>query len=106
VRLSLQKALRLESKLNQTFIKDVEAKNWHIDIPYFHLLNNICELKSASHLHVGLLKGGSFIAALYENQDLLKHQIGVDWFQEYPEENFHANCNRYLDPSWAMRKEK
>ncbi len=99
VRLSLEKALRLESKLSRAFLKDGDVKNWHIDIPYYHLLNNVCAWKDACHLHIGLLKGGSFIASLYQNQDLLKSQIGVDWFQEYPEEDFYRNCDRYLDRS-------
>lgn len=102
VQLSLQRALRLESKLSQTFIQDVEVKNWHFDIPYYHLLNNVCGWMNASHLHIGLLKGGSFIAALYQNQDFLRHQVGVDWFQEYPEKDFYTNCDRYLDRSKCL----
>jgi hypothetical protein len=94
---SLQKAFNFDSKLNRTtFAHDRTANIWKCQTPSDHLLNNLCNLEGASHLHVGLLKGGSFIAALYGNQDLLHQQIGLDWFKEYPRENFNANCDWYL----------
>ena len=98
VKLSLQNAFRLTSKLNGTsFSTDRELNIWHSDTPSDHLLNNLCNLPGASHLHVGLLKGGSFVAALYGNQDILNGKIGVDWFLEYPRFLFEANCTPYLD---------
>ncbi len=98
VKISLQKALNFESKLNETgFAEDIKIKIWNSDTPSDHLLNNLCNLPGASHLHIGLLKGGSFIAALYGNQDILNEQIGVDWFKEYPKDEFDSNCAPYLE---------
>lgn len=97
-KLSLQKALNLESKLNNSsFAGDIKINIWPSDTPSDHLLNNLCNFAGASHLHVGLLMGGSFIAALYGNQDILKEKIGVDWFKEYPKDRFDSNCASYLD---------
>lgn len=108
---SFEKSLRLQSKLTDNMFNEVEAsKKWRAStiphyhplsdltqIPYYHLLNNLCDFKGASHLHVGLLAGDSFIAALYGNQTMLEQQIGIDWFKECPQAIFYANCNQYLD---------
>ncbi len=110
---SYEKALKFESKLSgkkfsetnvkrdpnnpdYTTLKDLNAK------PYFHLLNNLCEFKEASHLHIGLLAGESFIAALYGNQDNLKAMIGLDWFQECPESIFISNCKKHIKLSKCL----
>jgi len=107
---SFEKASRLESKLTGQQFEEVQAsKKWRKNfIPLYHslsgitqyagyhLLNNLCSLQGASHLHVGLLAGDSFISALYGNQSTLKQQTGIDWFKECPEEIFYSNCNRYL----------
>ncbi|NGX47507.1 MAG: hypothetical protein K1000chlam3_00882 [Chlamydiae bacterium] len=105
---SYVKALKLESKLTGVkFAKDGykrDPKNpdyrslKNLDYkPYYHLLNNLCELKGVTHLHVGLLAGDSFVAALYKNQSNLKKQIGLDWFQECPENIFLSNCKKHLN---------
>jgi hypothetical protein len=97
---SLHKAFALESKLTGTaFCKDAVLNIWSSDTPSDHLLNNLCNLSGAHHLHVGLLRGGSFVAALYGNEEILGDKIGVDWFQEYPKEMFDQNCAPYLNPS-------
>lgn len=98
VKSSLRNALNLQSRLNQTKFGSDRALNiWASDTPCDHLLNNLCSLQGASHLHVGLLKGGSFVAALYGNQEILNKKIGLDWFQEYPRVQFEANCIAYLN---------
>lgn len=110
VKKSFEKASRLESKLtNQQFDEIDASKKWRASfIPHYHslsqitqyagyhLLNNLCALPGASHLHVGLLAGDSFISALHGNQSLLEQQIGVDWFKECPEETFYSNCDQHL----------
>ena len=97
-KISIEKALNFQSKLNETgFIRDCRISSLPFDDPSNHVLNNLCTLSGASHLHVGLLKGGSFVAALYGNQDLLLESIGIDWFKECPEEEFYSNCSAYLD---------
>lgn len=98
VKKSLEDALHLKSKLNGTnFSSDRELNIWKSEVPSDHLLNNLCNWKGASHLHIGLLKGGSFVAALYGNQDLLNEKIGLDWFLEYPIAQFMSNCSSYLN---------
>jgi len=112
---SLEKALRLESKLSRkSFQKIVGVQSWRESfiipvhnlplkdigvIPEFHLLNNLCSLPKASHLHVGLLAGDSFIASLYGNQSSLDQQIGLDWFRECSKEVFDKNCKAFLNPN-------
>lgn len=97
-RMSVEKALNFQSKLTGTgFGRDKKINILPSDSPSDHLLNNLCNFSGATHLHVGLLKGGSFVAALYGNQDILLENIGIDWFQEYPEDQFYSNCAAYLD---------
>ncbi len=81
--ISYMQALEYSSKLNdnEEFASDRSCNSQHGIIPYYHLLNNLCEKAGASHLHIGLYTGGSFVAALYGNQELLRSKIGVDWFQ-------------------------
>jgi len=109
---SFEKAGNLQSNLTGKEFKETEkSEEWrstnlskyHLmsdipKIPYYHLLNNLCNLPKASHLHVGLLAGDSYIAALFGNQSKMAQQIGVDWFKECSEEILRANCNQYLDP--------
>lgn len=98
VKSSLEKALSLDSKLNKSnFSGNTNLNIWSSATPSDHLLNNLCDLAGASHLHIGLLKGGSFIAALYGNQDILNQKIGLDWFKEYPKDKFLSNCSSYID---------
>lgn len=109
---SFEKALKLESKLSGHAFEETEDSliwrsnnipNYHClrdlpRIPYYHLLNNLCHFNGASHLHVGLLAGDSYIAALYGNQDSMsKQQIGLDWFKECPESIFNSNCALHLN---------
>lgn len=95
---SMHNALLLKSKLNDTTFKDnrnlSERKS---DVPMDHLLNNLCSLPGASHLHVGIYKGASFIAALYGNQSTLGPVVGIDWFLAYPRKSFEDNCLEYVD---------
>jgi hypothetical protein len=110
---SYEKAIKLQSKLNDRTFRDASApddsqkRDFHFlkelnGKPYFHLINNLCELKDASHLHVGLLAGDSFIAALYRNQNHMKLQIGLDWFQECPKDIFETNCKKHIDLSKCL----
>lgn len=107
---SLEKSLQLQSNLTNISFTEVDASSqWRADflphyhslsditkIACYHLLNNLCNFQGASHLHIGLLSGDSYIAALYGNQMHLEQQIGVDWFKECPENIFRENCHLYL----------
>jgi hypothetical protein len=113
VKESLEKSMQLQSKLSGQEFEEIDvSKLWrksyiphyHLlsdlnTIPYYHLLNNLCAFPGASHLHVGLLAGDSYIAALYGNQFLLEQQIGIERFRECPQAIFSGNCKKYLDSS-------
>src|SRR6267154_1035974 len=67
VKTSLEKALRLESKLTGkqfeeplcsrkwrvNFIPHYHSLNRIVDYPSYHLMNNLCALPGASHFHIG-----------------------------------------------------
>ncbi len=108
VKNSYEKAMRHESKLNKKKFGEIpfkrEGENPDFTVlldlsscAYYHLINNLCELKGASHLHMGVLAGDSFVAALYGNQEELNKQIAVDWFKECPKDVFLANCKKHLN---------
>ena len=112
---SIELSLQMKSKLSdQNFQNILDRETWrkeavipfhnihlkHIpDLVSCHLLNNLCSLPKASHLHIGLLAGDSFVAALYGNQTTLTQQIGVDWFQECAKDLLYRNCELFLNPS-------
>ncbi len=103
---SFERAIRRESNLNNSrlqsvdFFKDIERTSPHGLIPYFHVLNNLCSMKGASHLHIGLFTGASFISALYGNEKQLEEKIGIDWFKDTDtlgtKKIFLNACNKYL----------
>lgn len=100
---SYENAMKKKSKLNENleFMTDTKCNSKYGIISYYHLVNNLCSLKNSSHLHIGLYTGGSFVGALYKNQDLLKSKIGIDWFLDdwgY-HDIFNKVCNKYLIPN-------
>lgn len=105
---SFSKAIAENSKLSGTAFS--REKSCHHSpggvIPYYHLLNNICALQDASHLHVGLYTGGSFVSALYGNESLLKDKIGVDWYSDdapYGHKNIcYSLCQKYLSHNYNI----
>lgn len=108
---SFEKALKLNSKLSgKVFEESLFSVHWRrrtlpkyhalceiTRIPMYHLLNNICELEGGSHLHVGLLAGDSFIAAMFQNENFLTWKGGIDWFRECPKSIFLKNCRSFCD---------
>lgn len=110
VKKSFERACKLDSKLTGRLFEETAAsKKWREEtLPNYHalrnlanyagyhLLNNLCALPQGVHLHVGLLAADSFIAALYQNKELLDSTIGIDWFQECPKEIFTENCRHNL----------
>lgn len=110
---SFNKALRLESNLSSTSILEATSSvDWRektiphfhsleniVKYPSYHLLNNLCSYQNLNHLHVGLLAGDSFIAAVFGNQFHTNTYYGVDWFQECPLDIFEENCLLNIQPS-------
>ena len=97
---SFKKAMNRSSKLNELmgFEEDTKINSVHGVIPYYHLLNNLNSIPFASHLHIGLYTGGSFVGAIYGNQDTLSSAVGIDWFQEdwgY-KKICYDSCNKFL----------
>ena len=68
-------------------------------VPMNYLLNNLCNLKEASHLHIGLDKGMSFVCALFGNEALLSEVIGIDSYVESPAAklNCYMFCDKHLE---------
>lgn len=62
-----------------------------------HFLNNVCGLPGASYLEVGVWKGATFTAALYDNFGL-KQAVAIDSWSELggPIQEFQDNCARLI----------
>ncbi len=104
---SFERAMRRESNLNNSrlespeFFKDIHNQSPHGLIPYLHIVNNLCSLQDAAHLHIGLYTGASFICALLGNEKHLTDKIGIDWYVDdkslrHKEICLNA-CNKYLE---------
>jgi hypothetical protein len=67
--------------------------------PWHHLLNNLCSLNGAAHLHIGLEHGRSFVAALYKNETTLAEAVGIDL-----ESNrlIEGRCRQYLKGGYKI----
>lgn len=61
-------------------------------------LNNICSLPKTSYLEIGVWKGATFTAALYDNRDSIQQAVAIDNWTEFagPAEEFHRNCQAYI----------
>jgi hypothetical protein len=61
-----------------------------------HFLNNICSLPDGKYLEIGVWKGSTFIASLYENK--LTNAIAIDNWSEFhgPKEDFQKNITKFL----------
>jgi hypothetical protein len=63
-----------------------------------HFLNNICSLPGTSYLEIGLHKGSTFIAALFNNQASITQAIGIDNWSQFggPRLDFIKNAGAFL----------
>ena len=67
-----------------------------------NLLNNLCSMPETSYLEIGLWKGSTWVAALYNNQFSISSAVGIDnWSQffdpqETVSEKFSKNCAAFL----------
>ncbi len=61
-----------------------------------HLLNNICSLKNARYLEVGVWQGSTFISAGYKN---ILNMVAIDNWSQFdgPSDNFIENCKKYIN---------
>ena len=94
VKQSIQSAQQHASKLN----RDVLAIQGMTSPKIKHLLNNLCSLKDAQYLEIGVFMGSTFVAALYNNTDLLHHAVSVDNWSEFggPKHAFFKNTQTFL----------
>lgn len=95
VKNSVFKALNNDSKLDSS-ITQIEG---FTSLNIKHLLNNICSLKGANYLEVGVHKGATFVAANYKNN--LNSSIAVDNWSEFDEKGqskktFDYNVKTFL----------
>lgn len=60
-----------------------------------HFLNNICSLKGVNYLEIGVWKGATFTAALYQNHNTLKKAVAIDNWSEFEGslDEFQHNCS-------------
>jgi hypothetical protein len=61
-----------------------------------HFLNNICSLEDGKYLEIGVWKGSTFIASLYNNK--LTHAAAIDNWSQFcaPREEFQNNTTKFL----------
>lgn len=48
-----------------------------------HFLNNLCSMPDTYYLEIGVFKGSTFIAALYQNQQSVKEATAIDNWSEF-----------------------
>jgi len=65
-----------------------------------HFLNNLCSLPHCRYLEIGVWKGSTWIAALYNN-DNIAEAVAIDNWSQFgsPSTDFTNNCGRFLDPN-------
>jgi len=62
-----------------------------------HLLNNLCTLTNALYFEIGVWKGATFTAALYNNQYSIKQAVAIDnWSGYINQTEFENNCHTHL----------
>lgn len=74
-----------------------------------HLMNNLCSLKNANYLEVGVFRGSTLICSVYGNEDTLGEVHAIDNYSEFVEgsqEHPKDSYNRFLDLYIPDTKEK
>lgn len=61
-----------------------------------HLLSNLCSIPNTRYLEIGTWKGGTFIAALCNNQETIDYAVGIDNWSDGGREDFERNCTTFL----------
>jgi len=63
-----------------------------------HFLNNLCEIEGGSYLEIGVWKGSTTVAALYQNASFLESAIALDNWSEFggPRRSFIWNIRKFL----------
>lgn len=95
VKTSIEKAENYESKLNQEVLSIKGLTGYKVK----HLLNNLCSLKNANYLEIGVWAGSTFIAATYKNQDTLNSSTAIDNWAFGSKNDFFHNTKLFLDSS-------
>lgn len=84
------------SQLNKEVL-DIQGLSGH---KVKHFLNNLCTLKGGRYLEIGVWQGGTFVSALYNNQNNLSEAIAIDnWIMRTPYNSFEKNTNNFLQPN-------
>jgi len=63
-----------------------------------HLLNNLCSLPEVNYLEVGVWKGSTWIASLYNNSSTVSSAVAIDNWSQFgaPRHQFIKSCNFFL----------
>ena len=70
-----------------------------------HMMNNLCSLKDANYLEVGVYKGSTLISSVYGNEDTLGEVHAIDNYSEFasedpnamsPKQEYAKNLNMFL----------
>lgn len=94
VKSSIEESLKHNSKLTSDVIKVPGYTSTKVKC----LLNNVCSLKGATYLEIGVFKGATFAAALYNNKDNLVEATAIDNWSQFggPESEFIQNCSKFI----------
>jgi len=66
-----------------------------------HFMNNLCNLKNANYLEVGVYRGATLISSIYGNESVMGEVHAVDNYSEFtdysdPKAAYHKALDRYL----------
>lgn len=78
VQKSIELAEQKISKLSDTILEVSGLTSHQVK----HLLNNLCSMPGNNYLEIGIWKGSTFTAAIYNNSDSIKHAVGIDNWSE------------------------
>ncbi len=94
VKLSISKAEQHDSKLSGGVIDVYGMTSLKVKC----LLNNICSLRDSTYLEIGVHKGGTFTAALFNNKNSLIEATAIDNWSQFggPAEEFKENCSKFI----------
>lgn len=95
VKKSISNAKKMTSKLKDPEIFKIDG----MSTPKVrHFLNNICSLPNCRYLEIGVWKGSTWVAALYQNHENILEATAIDNWSQFgnPTAEFLHNCDKFL----------
>jgi hypothetical protein len=95
VKFSIEQAQQGQAKLSN----EVLAVKGMTSPKVKRLLNNLCSLPETTYFEVGVWKGSTFTAALYNNQESVVQAVAIDNWSEFggPFAEFKQNCKTFIN---------